>query len=74
MTLLARASAPLRQAATRSPIATTVRSAHGHGAVSPVPFAYKGKTFGPKVAIYLLSGFGIPFFAAWYQLKKSGAA
>lgn len=74
MTLLARASAPLRQAAKRAPASTPMRFAHGHGVYQHLPFDGKKKTFGLKVAAYLIGGFAIPFGAATYQLKKSGAA
>ncbi|CCM05651.1 uncharacterized protein FIBRA_07881 [Fibroporia radiculosa] len=72
--LLARASAPLRQAVARSPLTAPVRFAHGHGEYQHIPFEYKSKTFGAKVALYLISGFSIPFVAAAYQLKKAGGA
>ncbi|KAH9843806.1 uncharacterized protein C8Q71DRAFT_852330 [Rhodofomes roseus] len=76
MTLLTRASPALRQSLARSSARAPVRFSHGH-AYTPadaVPFSFKSKgAFGAKVATYLLTGFAIPFVAAWYQLKKSGA-
>jgi len=74
MTLLARASAPLRQAVARSPVTTPVRFAHGHGEYNHLPFNHKKKSFSPKLALYLITGAAIPFCAAGYQLKKAGAA
>jgi len=76
MTLLARASPVVRQSLARSSARAPVRFSHGH-AYTPadaVPFNFQSKTtFGSKVAVYLLTGFSVPFFATWYQLKKSGA-
>jgi cytochrome c oxidase subunit 7c len=40
-----------------------------HWSMQHIPFDYSNKTtFGLKVASYLGVGFGIPFFAAWWQL------
>ncbi|KIJ56736.1 hypothetical protein M422DRAFT_773506 [Sphaerobolus stellatus SS14] len=41
-----------------------------------MPFKYQGrpKAFAFKLSAFLLSGFAIPFGAAWWQLRKSAAA
>ncbi|KAI0773811.1 hypothetical protein C8Q74DRAFT_1368361 [Fomes fomentarius] len=69
MSLLARSAAPLRQVAVRSR-AAPVRFAHGE--YKHIPFDYDKKAvFGVKVTAYLVTGFAIPFVAAYYQLAKS---
>ncbi|OCH93587.1 hypothetical protein OBBRIDRAFT_790112 [Obba rivulosa] len=74
MSILARSAAPARRALLRP--RQQVRFSHDHGhheEYSPVPFDYKNKrAFGAKVAAYLITGFSIPFLAAWYQMRKSG--
>jgi len=39
-----------------------------------MPFNYEGSkaAFGARVAIFLLSGFSVPFLASYYQIRKSG--
>ncbi|KAI0723438.1 hypothetical protein C8Q76DRAFT_794378 [Earliella scabrosa] len=72
MSLLARSAAPLRQVTVRAR-AAPVRSMHGE--YKHIPFDYDKKgTFGVKVVAYLVSGFAIPFVAAYYQLSKSAGA
>ncbi|KAI0637770.1 hypothetical protein C8Q77DRAFT_1153486 [Trametes polyzona] len=72
MSLLARSAAPLRQVAVRSR-AAPVRSMHGE--YKHIPFNYDKKgVFGAKVATYLLTGFAVPFIAAYYQLSKSSGS
>lgn len=67
-------------ASRRSPLALKgVRYAseqHGHGHNPPhLPFSYKNKgPFTAKLAAFCMLGFGTPFVAARYQLKKSGGA
>ncbi|KAG9317558.1 hypothetical protein JVU11DRAFT_1765 [Chiua virens] len=76
--MLARAPLTLRSQATRLRVAVApARFVHGHGEYHHLPFAFPGKNraaFGIKLSIFLISGFSIPFAAAAYQLKKSGAA
>ncbi|KAI0921902.1 hypothetical protein AcW1_004244 [Taiwanofungus camphoratus] len=73
MSLLARASVPLRQAVLRSPSATSVRFSSTHGEYKHLPFEYnRPGVFGSKLAAYLLTGFAIPFVAAAFHLRKSG--
>lgn len=73
MSLLARApaQAALRQVSLRR----TPGSSRFLTPEQSVPFSYKSKgLFGAKVAGYLITGFSIPFIAAYYQLSKSGGA
>ncbi|KAF7795866.1 hypothetical protein EIP86_007033 [Pleurotus ostreatoroseus] len=67
MSLLARA--PVRQLAVRR-FAAPVRNMHGE--YKHIPFEYSNKAaWGSKLAAYLITGFSIPFVAAWYQIRKS---
>ncbi|KAF8138576.1 hypothetical protein EV363DRAFT_1394018 [Boletus edulis] len=75
--MLARAPLSVRSQVTRLRVASPARHAHGHGEYHHLPFAFPGKkraAFGIKLSLFLLSGFSIPFAAAAFQLKKSGAA
>ncbi|OBZ71924.1 hypothetical protein A0H81_08286 [Grifola frondosa] len=72
MSILARSAVSLRQVAVRSRAAPS-RSMHGE--YKHLPFEYKNKgAFGTKLAVYMLSGFILPFVAAGYQLNKSAAS
>jgi len=69
MSLLARAP----QLAARSRVFIPARnmSSHGHGEYKHMPFNYnKTGVFGAKLALYLATGFTIPFVAVAYQLSK----
>ncbi|KAH7916193.1 hypothetical protein BJ138DRAFT_1140371 [Hygrophoropsis aurantiaca] len=75
MTMLARAPLGLRQQIARVRVAAPARFSHGH--YHHLPFQFPGNrklSFGVKVAVFLTTGFTIPFAAAAYQLKKAGAA
>ncbi|KIJ70180.1 hypothetical protein HYDPIDRAFT_104854 [Hydnomerulius pinastri MD-312] len=75
--MLARAPQSLRSQVARVRIAAPVRYAHGHGEYHHLPFSFPGnkrKAFAVKLSLFLISGFSIPFAAAAFQLKKSGAA
>ncbi|KAI9574579.1 hypothetical protein HD554DRAFT_2166053 [Boletus coccyginus] len=75
--MLARAPLSLRSQVTRVRVASPARYIHGHGEYHHLPFAFPGKkrtAFGVKLSLFLISGFSIPFAAAAFQLKKSGAA
>ncbi|CAL1702192.1 unnamed protein product [Somion occarium] len=62
---------PLRQVALRRATAVPSRSMHA-GEYKHLPFETKNRTaFGLKFVSYLLTGFSIPFIAAYYQLRKS---
>ncbi|EPQ59280.1 hypothetical protein GLOTRDRAFT_125586 [Gloeophyllum trabeum ATCC 11539] len=62
----------LRQQAARAARRVQARGAHADH--SPVPFSFHSKpAFAAKTIAYLVGGFSIPFVAAAYQLKKSGA-
>jgi len=40
-----------------------------------MPFSYRNKAaFGVKLVLFLGTGFSLPFFAAWYQLRKSAGS
>jgi len=40
-----------------------------------MPFSYRNKpAFAIKLVLFLGTGFALPFVAAWYQLRKAGAA
>jgi len=71
--MLARAA--LRPTALRAVSRPTVqaRGAHFENTVyNNMPFDYRNKyTFAIKMGLYLGTGFGLPFFACWYQLRKS---
>ncbi|KAK7696649.1 hypothetical protein QCA50_001307 [Cerrena zonata] len=72
MSLLA-ARVPLRQIA-RSRAVVPARSMHA-GVYKHLPFETKNKAgFGLKLASYLITGFSIPFVAAWYQMSKSSGS
>lgn len=71
MSVLARSSAPIRQVARSRSAPARAMSTSGY---KHIPFEYSNKrTFAAKIGLYLVGGFSIPFFAAWYQLKKAGA-
>jgi len=75
--MIVRPPPSLRAQVTRLRVTSPVRFAHGHGEYHHLPFAFPGKkrlAFGAKLSLFLLTGFSIPFSAATYQLKKSGAA
>ncbi|KAH7922453.1 hypothetical protein BV22DRAFT_1131420 [Leucogyrophana mollusca] len=75
MSMLARAPQGLRQQLPRVRLAAPSRSAHGH--YHHLPFQFPGNkkaVFGVKVAVFLATGFSIPFAAAIFQLKKASAA
>jgi len=75
--MLARAPLNLRSQVSRLRVVTPARYAHGHGEYHHLPFAFPGKkraAFGIKLSLFLITGFSIPFAAAAFQLKKSGAA
>ncbi|KAF8558885.1 hypothetical protein OG21DRAFT_1493718 [Imleria badia] len=75
--MLARAPLGIRSQVARLRVASPARYAHGHGEYHHLPFAFPGKNravFGIKLSLFLISGFSIPFAAAAFQLKKSGAA
>ncbi|KAN0127459.1 hypothetical protein V8E53_010863 [Lactarius tabidus] len=69
MSLLARTPA-LRRQIVQSRAFVLSRGAHGY---KHMPFNYEGSkaAFGAKVAIFLLTGFSIPGFAAYYQIRKA---
>ncbi|THH00411.1 hypothetical protein EW026_g2117 [Hermanssonia centrifuga] len=70
MSMLVRA--PLRQVAAHR-FAAPSRGVHGE--YKHIPFDYSNRrTFGLKVATYLISGFSIPFVAAWFQMQKSSGS
>ncbi|KII94733.1 hypothetical protein PLICRDRAFT_47753 [Plicaturopsis crispa FD-325 SS-3] len=76
MSLIARAPRVLlrQQAAVRAPVRNM---SSGHGEYHHLPFAWPGQKkakFGAKVTVLLATGFGLPFFAAYLQLRKSGGA
>jgi len=50
-----------------------VPSRGAHSGYKHMPFNYEGSkaAFGAKVAIFLLSGFSVPFIASYYQIKKA---
>ncbi|KIM46274.1 hypothetical protein M413DRAFT_441358 [Hebeloma cylindrosporum] len=74
LSLLARSTA-LRQQAIRARAFHASGPARSvHGDYHHLPFAWPGDkkfSFGVKVSAYLALGFSLPFFASWYQLKKS---
>jgi len=51
-----------------------VPSRGAHSSYKHMPFNYEGSkaAFGARVAIFLLSGFSVPFLASYYQIRKSG--
>jgi len=69
MTLVARTSA-LRRQVVQSRAFVPSRGVHDY---KHIPFNYEGSkaVFGVKVAVFLLSGFSIPFVASYYQIRKS---
>ncbi|PPQ69565.1 hypothetical protein CVT26_001567 [Gymnopilus dilepis] len=75
LTVLARSSALRQNAALGSRafhVSRVARSDHGH--YHHLPFQWPGEkkvTFGAKVAVFLLTGFSIPFLASLYQLSVS---
>jgi len=69
MSLVVRTSA-LRRQVFQSRAFAPSRGAHDY---KHIPFNYEGSkaVFGAKVAIFLLTGFSIPFVASYYQIRKS---
>jgi len=73
MSLFIASRVPLRQAARR--VGVQSRSVHS-SEYKHLPFESKNKAaFAAKVVAYCGAGFGLPFFAAAYQINKaSGTA
>jgi len=70
MSLVARTAPALRRQFLQSRSFAPSRGVHDY---KHIPFEYEGSkaVFGAKVFVFLLSGFSIPWVAAYYQIRKS---